>query len=138
MKALLAVTLWSNIHRPTMSVIDNMLVKCVMYDWNDTVPTHNDKRKACIKETKVAEISVSDAIVIDGEIYSIIHMLSASDDSDTFKRFRKTYGTKVQINCWIPAKADEPTIFNSVEEAETELASLKLMQPENIYKIEAV
>lgn len=46
-------------------------------------------------------------------------------------------GKKFYINCWIPAydKTDRPS-FDSMLEAEAEVEQLRLMQPENIYRIE--
>jgi hypothetical protein len=47
-------------------------------------------------------------------------------------------GKKFYINCWIPVHEDpeDRPSFTSLVDAETELEQLKLMQPENIYRIE--
>ena len=46
-------------------------------------------------------------------------------------------GTKKwTIKVYIPVESDEPEVFNTREEAEREIESLSLMQPENIYEIE--
>ena len=47
-------------------------------------------------------------------------------------------GTKFYINCWIPAHDDpkDRAMFTSMREAEAEVEQLRLMQPENIYRIE--
>ena len=45
---------------------------------------------------------------------------------------------KYKILCWIPAEADEPEIYDTEIEARVNLRSLKFMQPENKYEIQAV
>lgn len=40
-----------------------------------------------------------------------------------------------KIKVWVPVEEDEPEIYKSREEALRDLESLKLMQPENIYRI---
>jgi len=40
-----------------------------------------------------------------------------------------------KIACWIPVEEEEPEIYKTKKEAEQDLESLRLMQPENIYKI---
>lgn len=47
-------------------------------------------------------------------------------------------GTKFYINCWIPAydNPNDRPMFTSMRDAETEIDQLRLMQPENIYRIE--
>ena len=45
---------------------------------------------------------------------------------------------KWTIKVYIPVESDEPEVFNTREEAEKEVESLSLMQPENIYAIEKI
>lgn len=40
-----------------------------------------------------------------------------------------------KIKVWIPVEEDEPEMYKSRKEALKDLESLKLTQPENIYKI---
>jgi hypothetical protein len=40
-----------------------------------------------------------------------------------------------KIKVWIPVEPDEPQIYDRRLEALVDLQSLRLMQPENIYKI---
>jgi len=40
-----------------------------------------------------------------------------------------------KILCWIPVEEDEPEVYPTRKEALRDLESLRLMQPENIYKI---
>lgn len=42
------------------------------------------------------------------------------------------------IKAFIPAEPDDPEVYATREAAEKDLESLKLMQPENIYKIEEI
>jgi len=42
------------------------------------------------------------------------------------------------IKSYIPVEAEDPEIYPSKEDAEKDLESLNLMQPENIYEIEEV
>jgi hypothetical protein len=42
------------------------------------------------------------------------------------------------IKAYIPVEPDDPEIYPTKEEAEKDLESLTLMQPENIYEIEEV
>jgi hypothetical protein len=42
------------------------------------------------------------------------------------------------IKAYIPAEPDEPEIYATREEAEKDVESLSLMQPENVYLIEEV
>jgi hypothetical protein len=45
---------------------------------------------------------------------------------------------KYRIRCYIPVESEEEEIYESKKEAERDLESMKLMQPENIYVIEEV
>ena len=38
------------------------------------------------------------------------------------------------IKCWIPTGEENPQIYPTKEQAERDIESLELMQPENIYK----
>lgn len=40
------------------------------------------------------------------------------------------------IRCYIPVDCDNPEVYATREEAEKDLESLSLMQPENIYEVE--
>jgi hypothetical protein len=40
-----------------------------------------------------------------------------------------------KILCWIPVEEDEPEIYERKLDALVDLRSIRLMQPENIYKI---
>ncbi len=42
------------------------------------------------------------------------------------------------IKAYIPVDPDDPEVYASREEAQKEVESLSLMQPENLYKIEEV
>ena len=42
------------------------------------------------------------------------------------------------IKAYIPVEPDDPELYAIREEAEKDVESLSLMQPENIYKIEEV
>ncbi len=42
------------------------------------------------------------------------------------------------IKTYIPVECEEPETYDSREDAEKDLESLELMQPENIYEIEEV
>lgn len=42
------------------------------------------------------------------------------------------------IKAYIPVECEEPETYDSREDAEKDLESLELMQPENIYEIEEV
>ena len=42
------------------------------------------------------------------------------------------------IKCYIPVDCDDPELYPNREEAEKDLESLNLMQPENIYEVEEV
>jgi len=42
------------------------------------------------------------------------------------------------IKSYIPVEPEDPEIYPSKEDAEKDLESLNLMQPENIYEIEEV
>ncbi len=42
------------------------------------------------------------------------------------------------IKCYIPVDPEDPEIYPAREDAERDLESLTLMQPENIYEIEEV
>ena len=48
----------------------------------------------------------------------------------------KIIGIKYVIKSWIPAECENPQIYDSMEEAVTDLTQLQLMQPENRYEIE--
>lgn len=45
-------------------------------------------------------------------------------------------GLRYCIKTWIPVEESDPQIFDSMDDAQSELASLELMQPENRYEIE--
>ncbi len=38
------------------------------------------------------------------------------------------------IKCWIPAEEENPQTYTTKEQAEKDIESLELMQPENIYE----
>jgi uncharacterized protein YegP (UPF0339 family) len=42
------------------------------------------------------------------------------------------------INAYIPVECEDPEVYTSKEEAEKDIESLSLMQPENIYKAEEI
>jgi formylmethanofuran dehydrogenase subunit E len=42
------------------------------------------------------------------------------------------------IKAYIPVEPDDPEVYATREEAEEDIESLRLMQPENIYEIEEV
>ena len=42
------------------------------------------------------------------------------------------------INTYIPVEPEDPEVYATREEAEKDVESLSLMQPENIYQIEEV
>jgi hypothetical protein len=42
------------------------------------------------------------------------------------------------IKAYIPVEAEDPEVYVTREEAEKDLESLSLLQPENIYEIEEV
>ena len=42
------------------------------------------------------------------------------------------------IRCYIPVDCDDPEVYATREEAEKDVESLSLMQPENIYEIQEV
>jgi hypothetical protein len=42
------------------------------------------------------------------------------------------------IKAYIPVEPDDPEVYATREEAEKDVESLRLMQPENVYKIEEV
>ena len=42
------------------------------------------------------------------------------------------------IKAYIPVEPDDPEVYASVEDAEREIKSQMLMQPENVYLIEEV
>ncbi len=39
------------------------------------------------------------------------------------------------IKCWIPVQPEEPETYPTKEDAEKDLESLELMQPENKYEV---
>ena len=45
---------------------------------------------------------------------------------------------KYRIVCYIPVEADPDSeeIYDTIEDAEKDIESLELMQPENIYRVE--
>ena len=51
---------------------------------------------------------------------------------------RGTKPAKWTLKVYIPVESDEPEVFNTREEAEKEVESLSLMQPENLYTIEEI
>ena len=42
------------------------------------------------------------------------------------------------IKSYIPVEAEEPEVYTTREDAEKDVESLSLMQPENIYEIEEI
>ena len=42
------------------------------------------------------------------------------------------------IKSYIPVEAEEPEVYATKEDAEKDVESLSLMQPENIYEIEEI
>ena len=42
------------------------------------------------------------------------------------------------IKAYIPVEAEDPEVYATREEAEKDIESLSLMQPENIYEVEEV
>ena len=42
------------------------------------------------------------------------------------------------IKAYIPVECEDPDVYATKEEAEKEIESLSLMQPENIYEVEEV
>jgi len=42
------------------------------------------------------------------------------------------------IKSYIPVEADDPEVYDTKEDAEKDVESLSLMQPENIYEIEEI
>jgi len=45
---------------------------------------------------------------------------------------------KYKIQCWIPVDIEYPEIYETEEEANLDMGSMELMQPENRYEIKEV
>jgi hypothetical protein len=101
----------------------------------DTTP--EDKAVQCltlVEEGLCCDTTIQIADITD--LDNIFTIFPTEKRPETFDPM--IIGKKFFINCWIPAYSDpsDRPEFNSLLEAEEEVEQLRLMQPENIYRIE--